>query len=184
MPVSGRSSSRSRASRRAPLGLSLTEAGRELGISKQAVSKLVRDGGLSTLDDGTLDPDTMRAEYESNVHPGRRGAPGGARQAHPPEAPGGPQSYARARTAKTALDAQIRQIELRRLMGELLDRAEVQSVAFAEARKSRDLVMGMCVRLAPIVASLTDPMACLRVMEEEARHVCRQMSGTVERKKS
>jgi hypothetical protein len=161
----------------------MTQAAKRLGVSKMSVSKAVRDGRISRLDDGGIDLDTVEDEYIQNTHPGRskaaqngNGVAGRKRAATDHE---GAATYANARTAKVALDARIRELDLKRMLGEVVSRDEVEQVAFAEARRARDLIMSLGPRLAPVVAGMTSPDECLRVIEHELRHVCSQLSGSV-----
>lgn len=73
--------------------------------------------------------------------------------------------------------AELAELELAKRRGELVDRARVESAAFAIGRMLRDAVLGLPTQLAPALASVTDSFeveaqlrtALRRVFEDTAR---------------
>lgn len=62
-------------------------------------------------------------------------------------------SLTKARTAKTALEAKTAQLKYEKILGSLVEKSEVVRVAKEMARTTRDALMTIPDRLAPILAS-------------------------------
>lgn len=154
------------------MGVSFREFGRRIGRSHETVRRAVKRGVLSVLDDGTLDPEVAEREWREGTHPGR--GKGGSVTLHPRD--GTRDNYARARAARETYAAKIAQTEYQRLVGELVPAARVRAEAFAASRRSRDLLMSLPARMAPVVAGYNDPRDCYRVLDEEVRRVCEELS--------
>lgn len=67
--------------------------------------------------------------------------------------------------------AELAELELSQKRGELVDRARVESAAFAIGRMLRDAVLGLPTQLAPELASMTDAMAIEAKLREALRQV-------------
>jgi len=141
-------------------------------ISDEVLRKAVRAGRVSP----GSDPKKAKKELRDNSHPGRGNGGGG-------NGAGGAPSYNDARTYRETFKARIEELEYRRLAGELVEAAEVKRIAFARARRARDLLLSIPARCAPVVAGISDPKECLRIIEAEVNRVCDELAdneGTVQ----
>jgi hypothetical protein len=159
------------------VGLSVNEIATRFGITGNAVRKMIREGRVSVLPDGTLDPRTFLREYAENTkleHSG--GGKLGVTKEGNSSAAG--QSLAQVRLAREALETQLVQLEYRKKVGDLLPADEVEEAASDLGRRVRDLLLAIPPRLAPVVAGLTDPEECFKVLEKEVNAVCDELSAT------
>jgi phage terminase Nu1 subunit (DNA packaging protein) len=158
---------------RALNGVTQSEVGRVLGITQSAVSQHVKAGKLSTLPDGSMDPETAAREYAERTNPvkpkGRKTGPKPAGEAEG--------TMYRSQERLAAAKAEQAELELAQLRGDMLRADEVKAAAFVAARTARDQLLSIPQRLAPVVASLTDPRDCQRAIEAEVRRVCLALSG-------
>jgi phage terminase Nu1 subunit (DNA packaging protein) len=166
------------------------EYARQRGCSKQAVSKAVKAGRL-TLIDGRIDPEIADREWARNTDPDQqqRGAPeqfevtqqrvqASAQQPSAGERdPGDPMLVeAKARTEK--LRADLLEIEIREKRGELVDADQVRRVQFNLARSTRNALLALPARLAPLLAPIGDASEVERHLEAEIRKICQQLAST------
>lgn len=175
------------------MGIHAAEMARILGVSGQALAKRVKSGTVPQEDDGTFDPPKVIEAWYLNASPSHvaRGRAGGeaARAArrpargngHAPPTPSAAagninQSYLAARAANESLAARLREIELRRLTGELIPANEVERGAFQCARRARDLLSAIPDRLASLVTGLTDRAAVHKLIADEVRRVEEELS--------
>jgi|KBSSwiStaDraftv2_1062776.scaffolds.fasta_scaffold170626_2 hypothetical protein len=144
-------------------------------ISHEGLRRAVQSGRITLEPDGGLDPAKVMKMLKANTHPGRgKGGNGGA----PPDANGtalGP-SYQQVRTFREGFAAKIRELEYRQMTGELIEVSEVRRVAFARARKARDLLLSIPARVGPVVAGMTDAKACVQAIEDEIRHALDELA--------
>jgi len=154
------------------MGVSIPAAARALGISPVALRKAIDHGRVVPELDGTLDIEKARAEWLANTHPGQ-GAPKDAAAANGTSATN--QGYRQARLAREFLDVKIKELEFKRLTGELVPRAEVDRVMFSKARAARDRLNLIEARLSPQVAGLTDISEIRRLIRAEIQAVCDEL---------
>ena len=129
---------------------SQVEYARHVGISKQAVNKLVKAGKIPIRPDGKID--FAEADHARKVN----GDPARAMAEPPPDdddasampeqaaQPGG-FSYSKARTAREAYQAKLAQLEYERQSGLLLPKREVEDAMVASGRNIRqglDAIVG------------------------------------------
>lgn len=164
------------------------EYARRRGCSKQAVSKAVKAGRL-TLIDGMIDPEIADRQWARNTDPQQqeRGAPEQfevtqRRAVALTDADGGSASgdpmlvKEKARTER--LRAELLEIELRQRRGELVEAVDARRVQFNLARTTRNALLALPPRLAPIFASMTDASEIERLFDSELRKLCAQLSST------
>jgi hypothetical protein len=149
------------------MGLSIRAYARHRGVSHVAVKKAIDTGRITTLADGTIDPETADAQWAKNTIPPRRAAapeksrPSNARvlperevpePAAPPLSDGGT-SLLQARTINEVLKAQLHKVELAQRKGELVDRAQAVALVFKLARAERDAWLNFPGRIASTLAA-------------------------------
>jgi hypothetical protein len=126
----------------APRRVRQAELARELQVSRQAIHDLLDRGKLSADAEGLIDLELARMAIAARVHPKGKTAkavasPAGAGSALPPAerdpmtGAGGAQitNYHVARTLREASEAQMSQLKLAELRGELVRRSEVEKGA-------------------------------------------------------
>lgn len=153
-------------------GLSIRAYARHRGVSHVAVKKAIDTGRISTLPDGTIDPDTADAQWAQNTLQPRRAVapqkpatpkarPATAGTAPPHEAPepstpplsAGGTSLLQARTVNEVLKAQLNKVELAHRKKELVDRAQAVAHVFKLARIERDAWLNWPARISGQMAS-------------------------------
>lgn len=128
---------------------------RRHGITRQAAHDLVRRGKLTTIG-GRLHPDIADAEY-ARVRP-RANAAAPAAAAPPARAAAGlvfddgTPAYAVSRARREHMAALREEVEHRRVIGELLDAADVRAAVDDAAAEVRGALEGLADRLAPQLA--------------------------------
>lgn len=153
-----------------------------LGISRQRVEKLIRDGRIVETAAG-IDLEAARKAYLSTVDPAKREAyerlsgaqpkPGygrkGADEVKDAES-GELFSFATARTHKEMANAKRAQLEYQIKAGHFISRDEVRAKEFAIARKLRDRILGFPPKLANYV-----PPDAMKVIVDECEALIREL---------
>lgn len=143
------------------------------GITRQAAYKLVRSGAVIPGPDGLVDPAAASQQRRNRLDPSRIGGRGATMSP-------GADLHRDAKTAGAMLDVRIKEFELKRLMGEVVDRAEERRAGYEEARRARDQLEALANRLAPVLAGMTDAGEIYRLLRQEHRAVLQELSGTKE----
>jgi hypothetical protein len=170
---------------------------RHRGVSHSAVRRAIKDGRISKQPDGTIDATRADRQWELRTDPTKplnsvTGEPKHRRQAGAPPSPMGshgagneggneasdrvPSNYAAARAVRETYLARLSKLEYERASGKLVDVDEVRAAVFQKARTTRDGMMAIPSRVAPILAALTDPAKIHDVLLEEIRRVCFELS--------
>jgi transcriptional regulator with XRE-family HTH domain len=129
-----------------------------LGVSKQMVSKYVK-AGMPTLPDGSIDPAAATAWRNANI------------SRHDDE------TLTDARKRDLGLTADLKEQELRRRRGELLEKAEVEKQWSDLLLNFRKAMLQLPGRLAPRVVNLKDLAAIHALLDKEVRQVLTTLSG-------
>jgi hypothetical protein len=169
------------------VGLNEVQAAKLIGATRQALVQRKKRGQVTTLQDGTFDPETLQREWIANASPTHveRGKLGGGKQGKPTNGNGHGgaddvgKSYLAARAANESLSARINEIKLKQLTKELVSATEVRLAAFTLSRRARDQLLTIPDRLAAQVSGLTDPAEIHKLMFEEIYRVCQELSKPV-----
>lgn len=174
---------------------------RRRGVTHAAVQKAIRSGRISTVN-GKIDPEVADREWATNTDESkplnsmdrgqtpRTSNPPGSRQVERPQhlpttpnprhefsAPsGGSKGYAAARAVRESYEARIRELDFKKMSGVLVHADEVRVVAYNTSRRSRDLLLAIPDRVSAIIAGLGDPAEVHRVLAEEIRRACDELS--------
>lgn len=170
--------------------ISQAEYARRRGCSKQAVSKAVKAGRV-TLIDGQIDPEIADREWARNTDPEQqeRGAPeqfeitqarvqASAHEAEPPVVREDNPLLIDAKARTEKLRADLLEIEIREKRGELIVANDARRVQFNLARSTRNAILAVPARLAPLLAPIADAAEIERVLEAELRKICQQLATT------
>ena len=148
--------------------LSRTEYAASKGWSRQYVGKLAKQGRLIYASDGRVDVEATDQYLEMTGDPARSN--GGARIAPPAitsvqeiEAapsfhspiPQAAPDYHRAKTRLALAQAERAEKDLQKISGDLVDRDVVDEAAFVSGRMTRDLLLSLPPKLAPVLSAMT-----------------------------
>lgn len=167
----------------------LTESGmaRELGVSRQAVHELVKRGILSKDANGLIDVEMAKVALLNRVHPSSKTAAALSQQQEPPVAPPtNPEtkepadteitSYHVAKTLREAAEAQIARLKLAEMQGDVIQASAVRSTWAARIASTRDALLQIPSRLAPVLAAETNLATVTQLMEDELRQALAELS--------
>lgn len=102
-----------------------------------------------------------------------------------PDAPSAPDSdagassdpkYWNAKARREDTLAELAQLDLAKKRGDLVERERVEAMSYAAGRMLRDAVLGLPTRLAPELATMTDPFEIEVKLREALRQVLADMS--------
>lgn len=88
-------------------------------------------------------------------------------------------SYRESLAAREAYRARLAKLDFEERTGKLVNADEVRAATFRVARATRDRIMGVPARLAPILAATSDQLEVQRMLEEALRDVCAETSHAV-----
>ena len=155
---------------------------RHRGISKQAVSKAVREGRIPLVN-GKIpleEADQLAIWTRPPTAPrtGRRRS----KRPNDPEPNGSPESDGdgeglslhRARVVRESWRARRERLEYERRSGALVAAAEVRIKAFEAARRARDLLLLLPDRLAPVLAERPEA-ECHELLRQEVHALCAEL---------
>lgn len=146
-----------------PASLSPAAYAKRRGVSREAVSKAIRQGRIPVLPGGRLDPAAADAAWLANSL-ARPGPPG------PALAGGGNGvvvSLTEAQIRLTFAKAQREELELAEASGRLVPVADVRDAAFRCTRAARDLLQTVPDRLAEVLVGVAEPAEIRRLLREE-----------------
>lgn len=155
----------------------LRELARRLGCSATYVHKLKMQGVLEYGADGLIDEEAARTALEAARDPEKdyvRARYGTERVAENT-------TYHRAKTAREAIEARRAQVELDRLLGNLVNANDVQREYFAAARAVRDALLALPDRLATTLAVEADPRRVHELLSAEIEQTLNGLAAEFER---
>ena len=133
------------------------------------MSKALRQGRISALPDGRIDPFAADLAWERNSSPRASAAP--ARAPGPNGLPiasaGLPVDLTEARTMHEYAKAQLAELELGERQGQLVPVADMRDAAFRATRSARDLILSVADRLGEVLAGISDPREVRRLLRDE-----------------
>lgn len=130
---------------------------RHRGVSHEAVRKAVNAGRIP-MHEGRIDPAEADAAWERNSDPAKRRATSESLRTNA--------AYAHARAERERCRAEIARLDLARRRGLLMERAEVERLAFTRGRRVRDQLLALPAQLAAVIAGTEDPATVERVLED------------------
>ena len=165
----------------APRRVRKAQLARELGVSRQAISNLVKRGVLSEDKDGLVDVELARHAIASRVSPDSKTsqalsivpAPAGQPVAPQALAAGQPveelaiTNYHVAKTLNESAQAKMNHLKLREMQGELIRVDAVRTAVAGAMSMARESLMQIPTRLAAILAGESDASAIHRMLEAE-----------------
>jgi hypothetical protein len=168
------------------MGVSLRAYARMRGCSLTAVQKAISSKRITTLADGTIDPDRANQEWARNTFAGQTIHKPGATPPDriPPEhavaQSGDPViAYLRARAVKESFAAQTAKLEYEERAGKLIPAARAAEYAAGFSSIVKDGLMAMPDRLAPMLAAVDDEKTIHRMLGAEITALLRKVSKSV-----
>lgn len=176
--------------------LSLNAYAAQRGVTQEAVRLAVKDGRLAksityvngkpkiadaVMADKEWAENTDQSKPRNRItgDPKHRRAPGEATKAMENSIVSGTNgpSYAQSRAIREAYQARLAKLEFEEKSGKLVSRDDVRVAAFNAARKARDSLLSIPDRIAPILAGITDDREVHRILTDEIRRVCSEMTS-------
>lgn len=155
------------------------------GTNTVRLKQYVKDGWFRLNDHGKLDPKTVDAAFVANINElynpnrNRRQQPS-VEQFIATTIPDLNESRSRREFAKAQMD----ELKLQQLRGALVDKADIDAALFDISRELRDGIMNIPVRIADVIASMTDAAEVEAILEHEFEDVlesfaqrCENFSG-------
>ncbi len=177
------------------MGISLRAYARMRGCSLTAVQKAIASKRITTLPDGTIDPERANEEWAKNTFAGnassqRPPAPRPASAARkvsavpPTVAPGDVSSdpvaqYLRARAVNETFKAKVSQLEYEERSRKLIPAARASEYAATFSAIVKDALMSMPDRLTPMLAAVDDEKAIHRMLVAEVTTVLKKVNKAV-----
>lgn len=172
---------------------------RHRGVSQPAVNKAIKSGRIKLVE-GKIDAEQADKEWAANTNGGgklKQAAISGGAQIDTGGAPAGntgPRttqdpaigwaeevqnavSYAESRAVHEGYRARIAKLELDVKTGKLIESDAVRVKWFNLTRRARDILLGLPDRLSPVLAGEINQFEIHRILLEELRRVCDDLSG-------
>jgi len=138
--------------------LSLRAYAKHRGVSDTAVRKAIKSGRITVQADHLIDPDVADEQWNKNTDPSKVRSSGQRSNAsiteHPETDCTGAldMTYEQAKLAHEVLKAEIGNLELKILNGELIDRKKALEKVFVLARRERDVWINWPARVSAALA--------------------------------
>ena len=183
----------------AMMGVSLRAYARMRGCSLPAVQKAIATKRITTLPDGSIDPERANQEWAKNTFAGhtinqKPAAPapprGGAAQpkasSPPPVIPQAAEvlsdpvaAYLRARAVNETFKAKVSQLEYEERAGKLIQAVRASEYAASFSAIVKDHLQARADRLAPMLAAVNDEKAIHRLLKNDDEAVLRKVSKAI-----
>lgn len=163
---------------------------RDLGVSRQAISDLIKRQIIPIAADGLIDVEVARMAIASRVRPsGKTNASGVQAVASTAPAPAAGQSdapehgadaqlsYHVAKTLREAAEAKIAQLKLAEMRGDLVRADEIRASLAKRAASFREGLLQIPSRLAAQLAAETNQAAVHALLDAELRTVMAQLTA-------
>ena len=165
----------------------LKEYAEREGISRQVAAKQLTKAGIDY--SKPFDPDEANRRIAAGRHPSR------AKYAKrkfksidlpPTETPSDPESgvtsFLEAQRRKELANAQLKELEVRKRAGELIEVSTVETTVFEKGRQTRDALLSLADRLAGILAPITDQAKVHEILLKEIHQALEALTGNRNKK--
>jgi hypothetical protein len=165
------------------MGVSLRAYARMRGCSLTAVQKAIASKRITTLPDGTIDPERANQDWEKNTFAGQtihkaQTAPSPVHES--PVGSGDPvTAYLRARAVKESFAARTAQLEYEERAGKLIQAVRASEYAASFSAIVKDHLQARADRLAPMLAAVNDEKAIHRLLKNDDEAVLRKVSKAI-----
>lgn len=156
---------------------------RELGLSRQAVSKAEKSGRISKSANDKFDLDAAKIQYRLHTDPEQQIKSLQQRSEilipdRAGEFTGGDAaSLIAAKARREAAEAELSELELAEKRGQVMSVADHRRIIFVMARSMRDALLQIPSRSGSLLAAEGDATACRRIVEAEIRTALQQIAA-------
>lgn len=157
---------------------------RELGVSRQAVGDLVKRGILTEDRDGLIDIELAKLALVNRVRPSSKTAAALTTQAPPAQTQttdasesSAVTSYHVAKTLNEAAQARMNQLKLKEMQRELVRIDAVESVWSQALAATREHLLQVRARLAPLLANESDPFKIEQLLDLEHNQALQHLAS-------
>jgi len=156
------------------------EFARRRGVSRATVTEYKQKGLLVMTDDGRVDASASEERLSASLDPSRGGDRTGVKKK--PSAPqkGADGRFMAARTEELEAKAARQRMLLEKEAGRLVEKELVQHAAFTLARAAQEALVAIPDRLASVLAAEADAGQVHKLLSEEIRRVCNELSKGAE----
>lgn len=167
--------------------ITLADYAKHRGCSKAAVTKAAQAGRI-TLIEGKIDPLIADAQWKANSRarmPARAGRDEeGLPAAPPPTGAAAPavDDYWQSRGRREAAEAESAELKVAELRGELIRVSAVETVWSASLAATREHLLQVRARLAPLLAAESDVFKIEQLLDAEHNQALQLLSGAEVRK--
>ena len=175
------------------MGISLRAYARMRGCSLTAVQKAIASKRITTLPDGTIDPERANQEWAKNTFAGnspkraQAASRGGSATrktssvppvtSQPSEASSDPvAAYLRARAVNETFKAKVSQLEYEERTGKLIPAARAAEYAAMFSAVVKDAMTALPDRLSPMLAAVDEEKAIHRMLSAEVAAVLKKIN--------
>jgi hypothetical protein len=170
--------------------VSLREYARRRGCAPSAVHKAIQEGRITPIN-GKIDPVVADIQWAANTRargdsaaagsdkPVSQGQGSGSTRKTPQTADAGPDAgpdYGQARARREQAEAERSELELARELEQVIEAKPSASGVFTAFRALRDQLMVQPRKMAPKLASMTDPVEIRVLLEQAQRDVLHQVA--------
>jgi|SRR5689334_15596878 len=166
--------------------------------SESAVRKAVKTGRISTRPDGKIDPAVADRQWARNTDPTKplNQITGNPRHRKPsPDAPSEPMDlgerngknkdplsgYSKARAMREAYKALREKIMWELDSKKTVEVERIRAAAATAGKITCDRIMAQPARLARVLAGVTDPARCRKILQDDARRTCEDLLRSLEK---
>jgi hypothetical protein len=160
------------------MGISVAEWAKREGITRQMAYKRIKAGKVTTLPDGTIDPDAASEQWlqnrdERQVRGKSADAPATAGATPKPEGT----TFSDLQRAEKALKIQRDRLKFRREEGQIVDADDVRRAWADMITRARSVLLAIGGELADRLASESDPIRCRELIERRVNQALSALSG-------
>lgn len=165
---------------------------RHRGVSPEAVSKAVKTGRITARPDGTIEAETADRQWEENTDPSkplnsvtgepkRRKGMEAPRMGAETPLPSGVPPYSQSKAVEAAIEAERKRLKLQKEKNKLISVDKVRVDSFNVSRLTRDKLLVIPDKLAPLLAAMNDPHEIHGFLLAEIRLICEDLIRDVEK---
>ena len=145
-----------------------------LGLSRSTCSDLVKRGMPSD------SLEAAQAWRESNLDPARRKDGPGARDHRSEDTVARSESFDEARTRDKVAEANLREMTAAKQRGELIEVAALKAVLSTDYATTRDTLLQIPARMAPLLAAEKDPATVQNLLHAEIHQALMTLAGAAD----
>ncbi len=152
-------------------GVSQAKYAEMRNMSRQNVHKHVKNGIITLLPNGNIDPEFADEELAENLNPAftNKGTEHCAPTVQKKAKSNTNNTFNTARTIEKGYQAKLAELTYKKEIGEVVNAKEVRDAAFSTARKIRDQMLGIPDRVAALIAAEKDKVKVHKTLAEEIK---------------